>query len=195
MKSGIIITDRSIHPYAEEIALQTLAGERLINRQIREMQQFVEEIVLVTDNPMTFLPWVGSDIRIVTVFHKNKGVLGAIHAGFSLASHPLIWLVSCDMPALSSQAAAAMKERLQQTGHSAVVPYFQNTPIPFHGLYRRQQTLKTVCACIEKRKPVSFYECFQLLEWMGMDETELQRYGLNSQFFRRYPDDKLYKPL
>ncbi|SDL90634.1 molybdenum cofactor guanylyltransferase [Sediminibacillus halophilus] len=195
MKSGIIVADRSIRPYAEDIALQNLDGERLIDRQIREMGQFVEEIVLVTDNPMAFLPVVGPDIRVVTVFHKNKGLLGAIHAGFSLASHPLIWLVSCDIPALSSQAAAAMKERLQQTCHKAVVPIIRNTPKPLYGMYRRQPTLKAVCAFIEQRKPVSFYECFQSLEWLGMDEMELQRYGADSLFYRRYPDDMLYKPL
>ncbi|MCZ8515254.1 molybdenum cofactor guanylyltransferase [Paenibacillus filicis] len=86
-------------------ALLPFHQEKLVHRQIRRLKQVCTEIILVTNDPKTFLPLVDSDVRIITDYYSGKGPLGGMHAGLSLANHVNVWLIGCDMPFISPQAA------------------------------------------------------------------------------------------
>ncbi|WP_053220134.1 molybdenum cofactor guanylyltransferase [Virgibacillus senegalensis] len=185
MKSGVILAETSFRPDVVKASLEMVDGERLIDRQISEMKKFVQEIVLVTNDPRAFLPVVSKDIRIITVFHKEKGILGALHAGMSLAQHPQVWLGHCDSENVSSKAAKAMDVRLQQTGSAAVVPFFNQTPLPFQGIYQRKQVLETLSESINLHESISFSEWFRQLDWTAFDEMEYHRFQLEFPFKSR----------
>jgi molybdopterin-guanine dinucleotide biosynthesis protein A len=90
----------------------------------------------VTNEPEIFLPIVPNELRIITDFYKNRGPIGGIHAGLSLARKEEAWIVSWDMPLLSANAAA-----YTFTQNDAVIPVIERKSYPFHGVYHRERTL------------------------------------------------------
>src|SRR5690242_19745844 len=77
-------------------ALLPFRNEKLVHRQIRILKEICKEIIVVTNEPRTFLPIIDSGVRIITDFYENKGPLGGMHAALSLASHTNVWMVGCD---------------------------------------------------------------------------------------------------
>ncbi|WP_256757407.1 molybdenum cofactor guanylyltransferase [Cohnella sp. WQ 127256] len=139
MLSGVIIAGgKNRRMGGSHKALLLFQNERLIHRQIRQLKQICDEIILVTNEPKTFLPLIDSDVRIITDYYCDKGPLAGIHAGLSLAQYPDVWLVGCDMPFLSARAAQFMLDLKRQSDNDAVIPYIDGRLHPLHGIYDKR---------------------------------------------------------
>jgi molybdopterin-guanine dinucleotide biosynthesis protein A len=66
----------------------------------------------------------------------GKGPLGGMHAAFLAAAYAYCWVVGCDMPFLSPEAALLMLSRIAE--HDAVVPVIKGKLHPLHGVYAAQ---------------------------------------------------------
>ncbi|CAM3672364.1 molybdenum cofactor guanylyltransferase [Cohnella lubricantis] len=115
-------------------SLYPLEGETLIERQIRLMKQLCDEIIVVTNSPRSYLHCVPPQVRIVSDYKPGSGPLGGMAAGLSLAQQPFAWIVGCDMPYLSPDAAKWMMKRLLP-GTDAVWASDLNGIYPLHGVY------------------------------------------------------------
>lgn len=137
--SGVILAGgKSRRMGGSHKALLPFPREILIHRQIRLMNRVCSEIILVTNEPKTFLPHVGSDVRIITDYYAGKGPLAGVHAALSLADRRNVWLVGCDMPFLSPEAARLMLELKIAGDRDAVVPSFEDRLQPLHGIYDKR---------------------------------------------------------
>src|SRR5690554_547005 len=92
-------------------ALLSFSHERLIERQIRILQRRCNEVIVVTNEPRTLLPILGDTVRIITDFISGKGPLSGMHAAFTLSKNADLWVVACDMPFISLNAADLMWKR------------------------------------------------------------------------------------
>ncbi|MFC5703805.1 molybdenum cofactor guanylyltransferase [Cohnella faecalis] len=102
----------------------TLGAETFIERQIRIVSQWADEIVVVTNDEAfaSSLTEAASDlaansppgpvVRTTPDLFVREGPLAGLHAGLSAASHRLVWLLGCDQPAPDPRAAAWLADRL-----------------------------------------------------------------------------------
>jgi molybdopterin-guanine dinucleotide biosynthesis protein A len=116
-------------------ALLSFSNEKLIQRQIRIMRNICDEIILVTNDPRSFLPLLGNSIRIITDYVAGKGPLGGMHAAFTLSKYPDLWVLGCDMPFISYNAADMMWRCKKELKRDAVVPFISGRLHPLHGIY------------------------------------------------------------
>lgn len=161
-------------------ALLAFHHEKLVQRQIRLMKQICAEIILVANEPRTFLPHVDSDIRVITDYYPGTGPLGGMHAAFSLAGHANIWLVGCDMPFISPKAAKLMLDLKEERNSGAVVPCIDDRLHPLHGIYDKR--------CTDKIQTMISKDQYRVADLLGMIACErvttsvFQRYGIDSRF-------------
>jgi molybdopterin-guanine dinucleotide biosynthesis protein A len=118
-------------------ALLPFSDETLVQRQIQIMQVLCAEIILVANDPRAFLPHLGNTCRIISDYIPGKGPLSGMHAAFTLSTYTDIWVVGCDMPFISSQAAEFMWKLRKGCQFDSVVPCINGTLHPLHGIYRK----------------------------------------------------------
>jgi molybdopterin-guanine dinucleotide biosynthesis protein A len=119
-------------------ALLAFDREKMIDRQIRLMKEICAEVIVVTNEPQTFLPLVDRSVRIITDYLPNSGPLGGMHAALSLAKYSDVWIVACDMPFLSPPAAELMLQRKKEQDFDAVIPVLAGRWHPLHGIYDKR---------------------------------------------------------
>lgn len=139
MLTGVILAGgQNRRMGGENKALLPFSNEILIQRQIRIMKQICIEIILVTNDPRSFLPLLGDSIRIITDYIPGKGPLSGMHAAFTLSNNDDIWVVGCDMPFISNYAAELMWKRKQELNCDAVIPFIAGKLYPLHGIYHKR---------------------------------------------------------
>jgi molybdenum cofactor guanylyltransferase len=123
--------------YGRPKSFLSISGQKIIDRQFFEMRKICKEIIVVTNTPRSYLSVVPSDVRIITDFYQNKGPLGGIHAGLSLASQAYVWIVASSMPFINSSAINFMLRAKKQSNFDAIVPKIEGSDVPFHGIYNK----------------------------------------------------------
>ena len=192
--SGVVLAGgRSRRMGGVHKALLPFRGEKIIHRQLRELKKICSEIILVTNEPRTFLPLVDSEIRIITDFYPDKGPLGGIHAALSLSSHSNVWIVACDMPFVSSMAAQALLAVKTERGAEAAVPYINDKMYPFHSIYDK--------SCVEQI-PVLFGRgrfrvggFVEAIRCERVEQAEFVRRGIDPRFVLNLNTPEQYESL
>ncbi len=137
MLSGIILAGgpndyvngrhKSLLPYNNKL---------LIHHQIKEMSKIVDELIIVTNTPREILPHVPGNIRIITDFYRNRGALGGLHAGLSLARSDVAWVIEADNYSPSSSMTMHLIKHLLKHDADGAVPIINNVTFPLQGVYR-----------------------------------------------------------
>lgn len=161
-------------------ALLPFLNERLIERQIREMQRICEEIIIVTNDPKPFLPIIKNTVRIITDFIPGKGPLSGMHAALSLAKHNELWIVGCNMPYISADAAELLFNYKQMVECDAVIPQIADQLYPLHSIYTKH-SLKAVTGQLNKRQ-YNLLEFMQQLNHVVVDESEFVAEKIDLKF-------------
>jgi FdhD protein len=152
--TGVILAGGRSLRMGSDKALLPYHGGRLIEAIHRRMAELFEEVVVVTGAPgrYDFLP-----CRRVPDLFEGMGALGGIHSALAHSGTELVFVVACDMPAVSGELVrhlCAMAE-----GADAVVPEGEKGLEPLHAVYR-----KSALPAIEKslrdgeRRVVSFFD-------------------------------------
>lgn len=106
-------------------------NQPLIQTIVEQLQPAVNKIIIVSNN--TDYEKFGLDVIPDVI--KNIGPAGGIHAALSNAQSEQIFIVSCDMPFITPQAAAYM---MQHKAHSQIVlPLYHGKIQPLFGVYAR----------------------------------------------------------
>lgn len=115
-------------------ALLTVGGERLIERQVKEMRKLCAEIIVVTNEPKPLFGVLDGDVRIITDYFPAGGPLSGMHSALRLARYSPVWVVGGDMPFVSADAASELIAAGNAQG-DAVIPIVRGRPVPLHGVY------------------------------------------------------------
>ncbi|GMK41542.1 putative molybdenum cofactor guanylyltransferase [Paenibacillus sp. CCS19] len=161
-------------------ALLKVHQETLIQRQIRILKQLCSEVILVTNEPKTYLPIVDSDVRIITDYYAGQGPLAGMHAGLSLARYEDVWIVGCDMPYLSVQAAMLMVGRKHDRGSDAVIPFIEEKQHPLHGIYDKR-CADPIAAMLDRgqRRVNGFLD---QIAYETVNAWTFERWGIDTRF-------------
>jgi molybdopterin-guanine dinucleotide biosynthesis protein A len=182
MLTGIILAGGSSKRMnGENKSLLMLEGVTLIERQIRLMREICSEIIIVTNTPKVYLRKVDESVRIITDYIPSKGPLSGMHAGLTLSQNQAAWIVSCDMPFLSIEAAKHMLRRKQE-GYEAVIPTKQNTPYPLYGVYDRDCAMHIWSMLRNEDTRVS--SLLNVLNWLEIPLSDYQAAGIDTPFLK-----------
>lgn len=161
-------------------ALLPFSGELMIERQIRLMKELCEEVIVVTNQPEVFLPLLDRSIRIITDYYPSKGPLSGMHAALSLARSPDVWIVGCDMPFISAEAASVQWDLKKSMNCDAVVPVISDKTHPLHGLYSKgcADAISALLLSGEYR----VMELLRMLYWQEATEANFEDKGIDLAF-------------
>ncbi|NHN33622.1 molybdenum cofactor guanylyltransferase [Paenibacillus agricola] len=180
MLSGIILAGgESVRMGGENKSLLMLGAETLLVRQIRMMRELCSEIIVVTNTPRSFLRTVDASVRIITDYVPGKGPLSGMHAGLTLSLNQNAWVVGCDMPFLSPQAARLMLLKKKQ-GMEAIIPWLQGVMHPLHGIYDRD--CATPIWTLLKNQETQLSALGKVLLWQEAIEPEFREAGIECNF-------------
>jgi molybdopterin-guanine dinucleotide biosynthesis protein A len=130
----------------QDKALVSFLGSPLIQRVYNRVAGLGDEILITTNQPSSF-----SFLKAVLVpdLMPSHGALGGLYTALSAASCPLVAVVACDMPFVNAGLLLALRDRLVETGHAAVIPRSAGGSEPFHAVYRRNACLPLIKASLE----------------------------------------------
>jgi molybdopterin-guanine dinucleotide biosynthesis protein A len=126
-------------------ALLQLDRQLFIERQLAELSLLCSEIIIVANVPELFerqLSWPQPQVRIVRDIQPDKGPLAGLQAAMAAASCEELWVVACDMPYASAEAARALLELRRRGGdgggYDVALPLVAGRLQPLHGIYHRR---------------------------------------------------------
>lgn len=182
MLTGIILAGgRNSRMNGRNKALLFLGGERFIDRQIHEMRSICSKLIIVTNDPSSYIKWLKEDILIIPDVYAGHGPLSGLHAGFLHVETEFAWVVGCDYPKLSASAAAWMLSQLQASDYDAVLPFVDGKHQMLHGVYRPHQMIPSIIQRLEAHQ----YALFGLLDcihWLGLGESDWIDAGIDYHF-------------
>ncbi|MSP61006.1 MAG: molybdenum cofactor guanylyltransferase [Myxococcales bacterium] len=112
--------------------LLTVAGRRILDRQLEVLVPLCDEVLLLGDDPR--LDGLGA--RLVPDRHPGRGPLSGLDAALHATDAEAVLLVGGDMPGLSRRAL----EIVLAAGPAAdaAVPFVAGFPEPLHARYHRR---------------------------------------------------------
>src|SRR3989304_6975746 len=90
--TGIILAGGRNTRIGTDKAFLEINGVRLIDRTIAIFQGIFEEIIVVTNSPLSYLD---QNVTIVTDILENKGALGGLHTGLFFTSSHHAFVCDC----------------------------------------------------------------------------------------------------
>jgi molybdenum cofactor guanylyltransferase len=98
--TGILLAGGKNSRMGANKAFLEIDGTRLIEKTMTIYRQIFNEIIIVTNDPLTYLEF--ADAKIVTDIYKGKGPLGGIYTGLFYAKYSHTFVSACDMPYLNN---------------------------------------------------------------------------------------------
>jgi molybdopterin-guanine dinucleotide biosynthesis protein A len=171
----------------QDKALIPFLGQPLINRVLERLAPIGDEILVTTNK--------AEDYRFLRLPLYNdilpgRGALGGLFTALSVAGHPLVAVVACDMPFVHVGLLRLARDRLVNQELDAVIPETEGGMEPFHAVYRRETCLTAVKTALDSGK-------WRLISWLDdvkvatISPEEVRRYDpLQLAFFNvNSPED------
>jgi molybdopterin-guanine dinucleotide biosynthesis protein A len=165
-------------------ALLPVQGKPLLLRQLKEMSSICKQVIVVTNEPEVLQPHLASfsdiDVECISDLYVQKGPLSGIHAASLAAAEPLMWIVGCDMPFISAQAAAAMGQLCQDANLDAVIPVLDGRIHPLHGLYSR--LVGSEAEVLLGKEQYRLMGLLDHIDWMAAENDFFERQNMHTHF-------------
>ena len=183
--TGIILAGGKNTRMGENKAFLEIDGERLINRTLAIFGQIFSEIMIVTNDPLSYTAF--ADAAIVTDIYKEKGPLGGIYTGLFYSKNNYAFVCPCDMPFLNK---GFVEYLLAQTGkYDVIVPALAEGYQPLHAVYSRNclPSIKRLLL-LDKLKITGFYRDMRVL---AISEEQIRPFNKDGRLFQNLntPED------
>jgi len=132
--TGIILAGGKNSRMGLNKALLEIGGKRLIDIIISVYQQIFSEIIIVTNDPVSYTEF--KETEVVTDIYKGKGSLGGIYTGLFYAKNDYSFVAACDMPSLNKDFILFMIEQTDR--HDIIVPELPEGFQALHAIYSRR---------------------------------------------------------
>lgn len=154
----------------QDKGLLQLGGEPLIKRVIARVTLLADEI-LITTNRLPEYQFLG--LPLFPDLLPGAGALGGLFTALSAARMPMVAVVACDMPFVSSQILELAREKLVESGADVAIPRTAEGFEPFHAVYRRETCLPAVERALQQgeRRLISWFPGMRI---SVLEEAELQ---------------------
>jgi len=130
-------------------------GHPLILRILDRLQSLSDEVFVMADRPANY-GFLG--IPIYPDLEPGRGTLGGLFSSLSIATHPFVAIVACDMPFASLSLFEYERDLMIKTGADVVIPSTSVGLEPLHAIYRRVTCLLVIQAELEagERKVIAW---------------------------------------
>lgn len=175
--AGVILAGGKNTRMGANKAFLEIDGERLIDKTLSIYRQIFAEIIIVTNDPLSYIEF--ADAAVVTDIHKGKGPLGGIYTGLFYSNHPCAFISACDMPYLNKDFINYL---VSQTGkHDVIVPELTEGYQPLHAIYSRSclPNIKRLLM-LDKLKITGFYRDMRVL---SIPEEQIQPFNADGRLF------------
>lgn len=106
-------------------------GIALIERVIAQLRPLFNKIVIVSNNP----EYGRFGLEVIEDMIRDKGPAGGIHAALTNTTSDKVFIVSCDMPFITSAAVEHIIRH--QINSQITIPSYKGTSQPLFGLYSK----------------------------------------------------------
>lgn len=165
-------------------ALLPVQGQPLFLRQLMEMSSICKQVIVVTNEPEVLRPHLSSvsniNVQCITDQYVQKGPLSGIHAASLIASEQHMWIVGCDMPFISAEAAKAMAILCQEANLDAVIPVLDGRVHPLHGIYSR--LVGSEAEVLLKQKQFRLMGLLDHIDWKAVENDFFERQNIPIHF-------------
>ncbi|WCF06006.1 molybdenum cofactor guanylyltransferase [Paenibacillus thiaminolyticus] len=192
--SGVILAGgRNSRMNGMNKALLRIQGDTFIEQQVCRMRELCRSILVVTPDPALYTG-ILANVQYVSDIYPGRGPLSGLHAAFRIVPTEYAWVVGCDYPAISAQAAEWMRHRAQEGDYDAVLPIAEGSHQMLHALYRPRRLLPIITERIRAGR----HRLSGLLEscrWLGITEEEWIRARIPLDFIRDVDTPGQYEAL
>jgi len=127
---GVVLVGGQSRRFGRNKALEIFQGERLIDRQVRQVQTLFPEVLVITNRVEDYLHL---EVTILRDVIPELGPLGGIYTGLLFAQGQSVFVTACDMPFVQP---AVVKQMMQlATDYDVVVPQKKEGLEPLHAIY------------------------------------------------------------
>ena len=154
--TGIILAGGKNSRMGTNKAFLEINGIRLIDNILAIYQKVFSEIIIVTNDPLSYTEF--SDTIIVTDIYKEKGALGGIYTGLFYATYNYSFVAACDMPFLNEDFIIYLTGQVDNK-HDIIVPQLPEGFQPLHAIYSKNclSHIKKLLS-VDKLKIAGFYK-------------------------------------
>lgn len=147
--SGIILSGGlSTRMGGQNKAFLSVGGEKILDRLYNRFVDVFEEILLVTNDPLEYLPW---DVNIVTDLFSLRSSLTGIHAGLFHCSSPHAFVTACDTPFLERSLITTLLEEIEPKW-DVIIPVTEEGHQPLCAIYSKR-CLKAIEHQLKAQEP------------------------------------------
>jgi molybdopterin-guanine dinucleotide biosynthesis protein A len=163
----------------QDKGLVEFLGQPLIARVMSRVALLAAEVMVTTNDQQSYR-FLG--VALVADLLPGCGALGGLYTALSAASYPIVGVVACDMPFVSSAMLSAQCNLLLDSGADLVIPQTANGLEPFHAVYRRATCLPAVKAALDagKQRVDSWFSQVKLVYFT---QVEIRRYDPHGRAF------------
>ena len=175
--TGIILAGGKNSRMGTNKAFLEINGIRLIDNILAIYQKMFSEIIIVTNDPLSYTEF--SETVIVTDIYKEKGALGGIYTGLFYSANNYSFVAACDMPFLNKDFVIYLTE--QAGKHDIIVPQLSEGFQPLHAIYSRNclSHIKKLLIA-DKLKIAGFYKAVPLL---SISEEKIKPFNKDGHLF------------
>lgn len=175
--TGIILAGGKNSRMGVNKAFLEINGIRLIDRVLSVFKELFSEILIVTNDPLSYAGFSSS--VIVTDIYKNKGALGGIYSGLFFASNDYSFVTACDMPYLNKDFISYLAQQAEK--NDIVVPQLSDGFQPLYAVYSKN-CLAPIKRNLEadKLKITGFYKGMRVLT---VTEEIINSFNENGKLF------------
>lgn len=167
--SGVILSGGLSTRFAgTDKAFITVGGKPMIEHLLAVLRPLFDDIVLVTNDPLKFLPW---DLNIVTDIFSCRSSLTGIHAGLFHAAHPHAFFTACDAPFLQTGVIQTLLDELEP-GIDVVIPETAAGLEPLCAIYSKR--CLAVTEKLLEQQQFKIQSFFPSVRVMKITETSLR---------------------
>ena len=175
--TGIILAGGKNSRMGTNKAFLKIDGIRLIDNILAIYQKIFSEIIIVTNDPLSYTEF--SETLIVTDIYKEKGALGGIYTGLFYARYDYSFVAACDMPFLNEDFIIYLTGQVGK--HDIIVPELSEGFQPLHAIYSRNclSHIKKLLIA-DKLKIAGFYKEVRLL---SIPEEKIKPFDKDGRLF------------
>ncbi len=176
--TGIILAGGKNSRMGTNKAFLEIDGTRLIDNTINIYREIFSEIIIVTNDPLSYLEFTSA--TVVTDIYKGKGALGGIYTGLFYSRNPYAFVSACDMPYLNKDFIEYLAGQCGK--HDVIVPALAEGYQPLHAVYSRNclPSIKRLLM-LDKLKVTGFYRDMRVLE---ISEEQILPFNKDSRLFQ-----------
>jgi len=128
-------------------ALIPFLGIPLIKRLRNRFLDMGDELVVISND---FSSYQDLNVPLYKDIIPDRGPLGGLFTGLSVAKNSLVGLIAADLPFASPELLANLFEKLLISGADGVIPSSEYGLEPLHAVYRRETSLPLVKKAIDQ---------------------------------------------